>query len=136
MAEPNSWPIILFADVGTQEPFMARITSGLRDVLDATRHRNKPQIAEAICALCLDCLIPAFISLRELRATAAGKRVPEITKITNFEGMYKNLWTAYKDRMQIAAGLMGYEIGFLFQKNSGFERGCVEFPTANPEVTA
>jgi hypothetical protein len=36
--------------------------------------------------------------------------------------------------MQSTVKLMGYDIGFLFQKDLAFERGCVEFPKGNPIV--
>jgi hypothetical protein len=88
-----------FSDVGTGEPFLARIALGLADVLDGTDFDNKQEIKEAILSLVFDCLIPAFMSLRELRMIAMKKDVPELTKAKNFDDMYKYLWGAYKDRL-------------------------------------
>jgi hypothetical protein len=36
--------------------------------------------------------------------------------------------------MQSAARIMGYDIGFLFQKDAAFEAGCESFLKANPNV--
>ncbi len=134
--EPNRWTVRHFADVGSSEPFVTRITFGLSDVLDATLYENAQQIKEAIMGLSLECLMPAFTSLRELRKIADDNSTPMLNKFKNFDDMYKYLWTAYKDRMQIVAKLMGYDIGFLFQKDALFEKGCEEFLRANPGVRA
>jgi hypothetical protein len=81
-----------------------------------------------------ECLIPAFVSLRELRAIAGEPKAPLLTKTKHFDDMCKSLWSAYKDRMQSAARLMGYDIGFLFQNKAAFEKGCAAFVDANPHV--
>lgn len=131
---PNTWTIRHFADIGTNEPFVTRITLGLLEVLDGTLYKNKEEIKEAIAGLSMECLMPAFTSLRELRKIAGNSEIPTLTKIKNFDDMCRYLWTAYKDRMKGAAKLMGYDLGFLFQKDSAFEKGCDAFLKANPEV--
>ena len=82
----------------------------------------------------LDCLIAAFMSLRELRKIAADDKAPLLTKNKHCDDMYKSLWAAYKDRMKSTARLMGYELGFLFQKDSLFEDGCKQFANTHPEI--
>jgi hypothetical protein len=124
-----------FADVGSSEPFVARIPLGLADLLDGTTQLNKQEIKEAIMSAFVDCLMPAFLSLRELRQIAAKDEIPLANKTKHFDDMCKSLWSAFKDRMQIAAKLMGYDIGFLFQRDSLFEQGCTDFSKAHPEVS-
>src|SRR5271165_2050932 len=135
MGEPSTWAVKRFADVGTHEPFVARISIGLTDVLGATLYDNKQEITEAMLIVSHDGLMPAFQSLRDLRKIVSQSDVPELDKIKNFDDMYKYLWIAYKDRMQSAARRMGYEIGFLFQKDSKFQQACEDFQKANPSVS-
>src|SRR5258706_8696492 len=128
MTSPHLWKPIYFADVGTEEPFVTRISLGLTEVLGAARFddENKREIKATVLGVCTDCLMPAFLSLRELRNTASNPQVPVLTKIKHFDDLCKWLWSAYKDRMQNAARLMDYDIGFLFQNDSLFEKGCEE----------
>ena len=130
---PSQWTRVPFADVGTEEPFIARIT-GLLDVLQATSYEKRDEIRDAVMTVLVDCLMPAFVSLRELRAIAGDPTAPILTKTKHFDDMCKSLWSAYKDRTQSAARLMGYEIGFLFQNDAEFEKGCAAFGYANPCV--
>jgi len=109
---------------------------GLIEVLDSTLYQNKDEIKDVILRLFMECLIPAFLSLRELRKIADKEEIPELTKTKNFDDMCKSLWSAYKDRMQSVAKLLGYDIGFLFQRDSLFEQGCDDFLRAHPEVNA
>jgi hypothetical protein len=135
MTEPNKWTVRRFADVGSAEPFVARLSIGLLDMLDATQFPNRDEIKESIIELALESIMPAFLSLRELRKIAADEKVPILTKQKNYEDMYKSLWAAYKDRMKITANLMGYDLGFLFQKDSLFDDGCAQFAKTHPEVS-
>lgn len=114
---------------------MARIPLGLCDMLDGTTLSNKQEIKEVILRAFTECLMPAFLSLRELRQIAVKDEVPLVTKTKHFDDMCKSLWSAYKDRMQGVAKLMGYDIGFLFQRDSLFEQGCIDFPKTYPEVS-
>jgi len=135
---PSQFHVLPYANVGAGEPFVARVMIGLLEILGAAPYREveKGKIRDSITGLGTECLIPAFISLRELRQTANRPDVPVLNKTKNFDDVYKYLWTAYKDRTQTTARLMGYDIGFLFQKDSKFEEGCAAFPKANPDVSS
>jgi hypothetical protein len=132
---PNQWIVKPFADVGTAEPFFSRLIIGLPQILDATLYRDRDAIRTSIRELAMYSVMPAFLSLRELRKIARDEKIPVLTKTKTFDDMCKSLWTAYKDRMKITAKLMGYDIGFLFQKDPQFEAGCTEFPRTHPEVS-
>ncbi len=130
---PTQWKVVLLADVGSREPFFARI-SALPDLLGGAFYNSKPEIVSAIMRMLRDCLVPAFISLRDLRAVASNPATPLLTKTKYFDDMCKSLWSAYKDRVQIAVCQMGYDIGFLFENDIRFKKGCVDFAAANPHV--
>lgn len=96
--------------------------------------RQKANAAkEELQNLVLECLIPAFLSLRELRQSV-GKEVPILTKLKHFNDMYRTLWTAYKDRMQTIVKMLGFNIGFLFENDQKFEKGCAQFLADNPRI--
>ena len=61
---------------------------------------------------------------------SGNPNVGVLNKVKRFDDMCKSLWSAYKDRMQTAARVMAYDIGFLFQENSSFEEGCKAFVLA------
>src|ERR1700693_2607737 len=104
---PSTFTVRPFADIGTSELFVTRITLGLPDVVGATVFNNQKEIKDAIVNLSMDCLMPAFTALRELRKIAADDNIPVLTKIKNFDDMCRYLWTAYKDRMKSVGKLLG-----------------------------
>jgi hypothetical protein len=131
---PMPFEIRPYSDVGSGEPFLARLMLGLLDILDATMYPKRIEIKEAIAAITMDCVLPAFLSLRELRKIADDRNAPVVSKQKHFDDMCKSLWSAYKDRTRTAAELMGYDIRFLCKEGPVFEFGCKEFQTAHPEV--
>jgi hypothetical protein len=128
------YTIKLFSDIGTEHPFVSRVLLGLNEVIDATLVSNPDEIKWALGDLMVDCLMPAFVSLRELRKSFDDEQVPELTKTKHFNDMYGSLWSAYKDRMQKVIKLLGFKVGFLFQNDKAFEQGCKKFCADHPEV--
>jgi hypothetical protein len=133
---PNQFHKVHFADFGVSEPFVARLVIGLSEILQATPLVNRDEIKGAIVELAMHSVGQAFLSLRELRAIAADPNVPHLTKTKAADEMYKCLWAAYKDRLQTAAKLIGFDIGFLYQNDSKFEEGCLEFMRKYPNVSS
>lgn len=134
--EPNEWIVEKFADIGADEPFVGRLITGLDEILGGTTFldNDKKMIREEMLGLSVDCLMPAFLSLRELRRIARDRAAPVLSKAKNFDDMCRSLWAAYKDRMQKTTSLMGYDIGFLFQNDANFKRGCQKFRNDHPNV--
>jgi len=127
----ENWKLELLSDVGTSSPFVARIGLGLIDIVNVTNFKERKKINDAIFEILLEGLIPAFISLRELRK---GESVPIITINKSYYNLYNHLWVAYKDRMQRVVKLLGFDVGFLFQKESQFKQGCENFLKQHPNV--
>ena len=138
MVEPHKWKTQRYADVGTSEPFLVRIVVGLPEILGGTKFgdKNKDAIQTAIVDIGSDCLTQAFMALLEFRKAANDPDAAILSKTKPFDDMCKWLWTAYKDRMVTATKLMGYDIGFLFQDDKKFEKGCTAFSANHPEVHA
>src|SRR4029077_2521926 len=83
---PNSpFKVSLLSDVGAGEPFISRLSLRLSEVLDAMFVQCQEEVEETkkikreLGELVFECLIPAFLSLRELRQFAGNKEVPELT---------------------------------------------------------
>jgi hypothetical protein len=136
MVPPNQWTVRKLADVGTSEAFV-RETLELFDLLKGTmiEGQQREETANAIGNLLSDGLIPTFMELRTIRESC-GKDVPLIEQFQMYEDFARKLWKTYKDLMQRAAAAMGFDIGFLFQKEAKFEEGLKEFRTAHPAASS
>lgn len=125
----------LFSDIGTSEPFVARLSLGLIEILDVTNFENRKEINDAILNISFEGLLPAFISLGEIRDFETGsKKFIMVNLNKNYYDLYKYLWVAYKDRMQKATDLLGFNLGFLFQKDENFKKGCKKFLEKHSEI--
>jgi hypothetical protein len=71
-----------FADLGTGEPFCARIMLGLPDLLDATTLPSDrvQKVKDAILLIGFEGLFPAFSHLREIRDTPSRQNLPELKR--------------------------------------------------------
>ena len=123
------------ANVGTNEPFLARIVIGLPEILDVADFKEKDKIKESIIEIFMNGLLPAFSHLQELRSIDSGKKEKLTVDLNKaYFGFYDRIWAAYRDRMQKTAKLMGFNIGFMFQNDKDFEKGISEFQKAYPNV--
>jgi hypothetical protein len=77
----------------------------------------------------------AFNDLREITRLAADTDVPALDRTKAYENLYAHLWQAYKDRFQKLMRALGYDVGFLFQKDEAFEKGAAKFLEQHPELT-
>jgi hypothetical protein len=132
--EPNKWTMAKFADIGAGEEFV----KGMLDVvpvLEATRieEPTRAKVKEAILAILIGGLMPAFLELRQIR-DSAGKPLPLLDQWQPYEDLARKLWNAYSDLAQKTARLMGFKIGFLFDDEKTFRDGLKEFRQANPTL--
>lgn len=121
-----------FADVGTDQRFV-RENLELVDLLGGTLilGKQREEASEAITAVLTDGLIPAFLELRAIQESQTND-LPLVNKFQQYEDFARKLWKAYKDLTQRAASAMGFDIGFLFQKETKFEEGLKVFRAAFP----
>jgi hypothetical protein len=99
-------------------------------ILDPERARTK----EAIAALVNDGFLPAFLSLRKIRALASQPPLPVLNRRLPYEDFMGALWRGYKNFLQRAAKEMGFDIAFFFQEDSNFDSGVVSFLESHPAV--
>jgi hypothetical protein len=134
VTHPKDWKVQKLADVGTGEPFVRQILE-LFDLLNGTTIFDPERQAakDAIGAILTDGLMPAFLELRAIRESQ-GKDLPVIDRLQLYEDFARKLWKAYKDLTPRAAIAMGFDIGFLFQKDTKFLDGLKAFQAAHPEA--
>ena len=71
-------------------------------------------------------LDPAYSALEELKSFDSSKQ-PYINYIKSQEGLIRDCWVAYKTDLQALIREIGYNCGFLFLTESGFEKGAKRF---------
>jgi hypothetical protein len=131
----DDYKVELYANFGTGEPWVARLMLGLQELvyavpaLGGTRDEFMNEMGEVFESLGM-----AFEEVRELRKrTAEG--APALDLARSYASLYGYLWQAYKDRFQSAMKALGLDIGFLFQRDYGFEKGAAALVEAQPELS-
>jgi hypothetical protein len=134
--EPNEWVVKKYADVGVSEPFMGQFLE-LPDILNATLifGEQRTRVTESLMMVEMDGLLQAFLELRQIRESV-NKDLPVVDGLQLYEDFARKIWKSYKELMQAAAKEIGFDVGFLFQKEPGFEQGLKKFREANPSASS
>lgn len=121
-----------FADFGTSEEFVLPVLD-LIEILKGTTifDPQRDEVSGTIVAIGSEGLPAAFLELRKIRLSV-GQDLPMLDQFQMYEDFYGKLWRAYKEYMQRAVKAMGFDIGFLFQKDAQFEKGLEAFRENNP----
>jgi hypothetical protein len=94
---------------------------------------QREDVNNAIMAILIDGLMPAFAELGKIRASD-GKPLPMMDRRELYHDFCRKLWKAYKDLTQRAALVAGFNIGFLFTSDKDFAKGLKEFQATYPDV--
>jgi hypothetical protein len=131
--EPCDWKVEKFAEIPF-EPWMQSILD-LKPVLEAgtINGEQREQVNDAIGDIIFEGLMPAYLELQEI-AKLATSDVPALNRMQPYEDLARKLWKTYKELMQNAVRLMGYDIGFLFQNEKDFRAGLEKFRKDNPDL--
>jgi hypothetical protein len=121
-----------FADFGASEEFVLPVLD-LIEILNGTMifDPQRNEVAGSIGAIASEGLSAAFLDLRNIRSSV-GQDLPMLNHFQMYEDFYGKLWRAYKEYMQRAVKTMGFDIGFLFQKDAQFETGLKAFRENTP----
>jgi hypothetical protein len=127
--------VVHYANVGTSEEFVEQFSGEFLELLDASTiyEPKRQELKEAILTILTEGLIPAFEHLKKIRSSV-GQEIPVLNRMQLYEDFSRVLWHAYKDLMPRATVLLGFDIGFLFQKEANFEKGVTEFNTKHPSL--
>jgi len=94
--EPNQWKVEKVADIGASEEFVQQLLE-LHAIVDAgtIREPRRQQVKEAIAVILVDGLMPAFLELKEIRASVT-QTMPLMNRQQLYEDFARKLWKAYK----------------------------------------
>ena len=124
-----------YADFGTSDPWVARIMMGLPRLVNAVpAFASRRDAFQTVLGETHEALGMAFNDLREIQRLVQDENVPALDRTKAYENLYGHLWQAYKDRFQKLMRALGYDIGFLFQKDAIFEKGAAEFLEQHPKL--
>jgi hypothetical protein len=131
---PNTWQVVHFANVGTDEEFV-RLMLEMFWLLGGVSIADdqKTVVKDAIADILNEGLLPTFLELQNIRASV-GADLPLVERLQLYEDFARKLWKSYKDLTQRAAIAMGFDIGFVFQKEQLFEEGLKTFRAQNPTL--
>ncbi len=135
--EPNTWEVERFANISASEEFMQQVMMEMPRLVDAGTIYEplRQKVLDAIGAISIDGLMPAFSRLKQIRLSPQQK-LPELDRKQLYEDFTLALWRGYKDRMQDALLLLGFHMGFLFENDVKFEKGLDQLSKSNSSVAA
>lgn len=111
------------ADYGSEEPWAARIAIGIPELAQSIllNPGEYDKFMKDFGPLYKE-LNYAFIALLEIRKKPLRYKLEK-----EYSNLYDHLWTAYKDRCETLMRTIGYDVGFLFQKQATFEKESVKY---------
>lgn len=123
-------------DFGTAEPFVARISLGLCDLLNGVNvvEKEKNEAQEQIFETFQE-LSHAFIALRDINEMESGKKPTLLVNQQKaYQDFYGYCWASYKDRMPKILKALGIDVGFLFGNDKSFNSGSENFKLLYPKI--
>jgi hypothetical protein len=131
--EDKGRPSVWKTESDTSEEFVTLFSEEFMELIDASSIEGtaRDDVKGAVWAILTEGLLPANEQLLKIRASAGQNVRPQI-----YEDFSRDLWHAYKDLMPRAALLLGFDLGFLFQKESAFKKGVVRFDMDHPVLIA
>lgn len=123
-------------DFGTSEPFVARISLGLSDLLNGIdiNQKQKKEMQDLIFDTFQE-LSNAFIALQEIRAIETEKKQKLLlNQRKGYLDVYGYCWASYKDRMPKILRVLGFNLAFLFGNDKTYNRGSNKFKKLHPKI--
>jgi hypothetical protein len=119
--EPRDWDKAQFSTTPGDSPFMGFFFDELQDLVKTSTivGQDREELVDAIMIMLTEGFLPAYEDLRAIREYK-DKQIPVLNRKKNYDGFARSLWHGYKDLMPKVAGLLGYKIGFLFDKDAKF----------------
>jgi hypothetical protein len=119
--EKAQFKVKKLVNFGSSEPWVARTWMSFHDFIDkmGIKSKDKERIDFAFDDM-FESLSLSFISLKKIYDLNRDPNTPSLDLKKEYFDFYDKLWTAYKDRFQNAIKELGFDIGFLFKKDSEF----------------
>ena len=94
-------------------------------------NEDRQELRDAIMVMVTEGLLPAYEdNLRTIRLQRTIMN-PGAQQKKHYDDSARALWHGYKDLMPTVVSLLGYNIGFLFQRDGNFKTGLEAFVTEN-----
>lgn len=130
---PPGFTLKLASNFGTDELWVARVWLQTKDILKYISLPNNDELDFRFDRV-VEQLEIACIHLRRIEDQKAFLRLPTFDQHAEYVAFYNSVWWAYKDRFQLFMKELGFDIGFVFQKDKDFEKGAKKFANAHPDV--
>ena len=130
--EPRDWDKAQFSSTPGEGPFMEFFFGEIYDLVNTSTidGKDREELRDAIMVMVTEGLLPAYEDLRAIRAYK-DQHIPVLNRKKHYDDFVRALWHGYKDLMPKIAELLGYDIGFLFQRDGKFKSGLEAFVAEN-----
>ena len=131
--EPSEWDQAHFSAAPADRPFVDFFFEEIQDLVNSSTidNEDRQELCDAIMVMVTEGFLPAYEDLRGIRAYKDDKRIPVLNRRKKYDDFARALWHGYKDLMPKVVNLLGYNIGFLFQRDENFKTGLESFVTEN-----
>ena len=130
--EPRDWDKAHFSSTPGECQFMEFFFGEIHDLVNTSMidGKDREELRDAIMVMVTEGLLPAYEDLRAIRAYK-DQQIPVLNRKKHYDDFVRALWHGYKDLMPKIAELLGYDIGFLFQRDGKFKSGLEAFVAEN-----
>jgi hypothetical protein len=131
--EPNEWDQAHFSAAPADRPFADFFFEEIHDLVNFSTivNEDRQELHDAIMVMVTEGFLPAYEDLRAIRAYKDDQRIPVLNRQKHYDDFARALWHGYKDLLLKVVGLLGYNIGFLFQRDGNFKTGLEAFVAEN-----
>lgn len=131
--EPNEWDQEHFSAAPADRPFADFFFEEIQDLVksSAIDNEDRQELSDAIMVMVTEGFLPAYEDLRNIRTYENDRRIPVLNRKKHYDDFARALWHGYKDLMPKVVNLLGYNIGFMFQRDENFQAGLEAFVTEN-----
>ncbi len=117
--EPNEWDQAHFSAAPADRPFADFFFDEIHDLVNGSTivNEDRQELCDAVMVMVTEGFLPAYEDLRAIRTFKDNPRVPVLNRKKHYDDFARALWHGYKDLRPKVVSLLGYNIGFLFQRD-------------------
>ena len=131
--EPNEWDHAHFSAAPTDRAFADFFFDEIHDLVNRSTilNEDRQELRDGVMVMVTEGFLPAYEDLRAIRAYKDDPRIPVLNRKKHYDDFARALWHGYKDLTPKVVSLLGYDVGFLFQRDGIFKTGLEAFVTEN-----
>lgn len=132
MPNVSGFTLKLAANFGTEEPFVVRVRLEIADIMKNMELKDKDEVEFRFYRV-VELLDIARVHLGRIEDKNFFK-LPTFDQQAEYVAFYNAIWWTYKDRFQLFMKELGFDIGFIFAKDTKFESGATKFLKDHPNA--